>query len=129
MVEHGTSSKGFSEDVPLEHPEPTFDHDGYPTEETLATITAWDWHDFPALMEYVKRAWCDYGFFDNEPSRVETLFPGCEQDGCYWYCATGGWSGNESILGALATNEMFMAVCWNASARGGYHEYHVVPLA
>jgi hypothetical protein len=105
---------------------PTFDGDGYPTEETLDAIAAWDWHDFPALMEYVAAAW-KWDMLKNEPSKIEPALNG-EDDGFYWCGATGGWSGNEDLVAALGRNDMFMALCWSASVRGGYHEFHVVPF-
>jgi hypothetical protein len=106
--------------------EPTFDKDGYPTDETLAVIRCWSYEEgFWTLMEFVKEAWSDYGWLENCPSKIEPIFKGEEDDGRYWCGATGGWSGNESILAALEHNVMFSALCWNASVRGGYHEYHI----
>jgi hypothetical protein len=107
--------------------EPTFDADGYPTDETLDTIREWDWHDFPALMAFVASAW-HWGGFGNKPSLIEPLFDEMyADDGHWWSGATGGWSGNESLIAALDANMLFAAMCWNASLRGGYHEYHVRP--
>jgi hypothetical protein len=112
--------------------EPTFDSDGYPTDDTLDAIREWDFHDFPALMEFVEAAWSDYGWFgrygaDDGPKLVGIQDPD-EDDGCWWCGATGGWSGNESLVAALDQNPMFSVLCWSASIRGGYHEYHVRPL-
>lgn len=111
---------------------PTFDGDGYPSDETLDAIRDWPHTDFPALMEFVAEAWSDYGFFAQHASDdapLLALIGDDKDDGCWWTCATGGWSGNESILAALSMNTMFDAMCWAASVRGGYHEYHVVPLS
>ncbi len=108
--------------------EPTFDADGYPTDETLDAISEWDYHDFPALMEFVASAW-KWDGLENKPSRIEPLFDKqYEDDGCWWTGATGGWSGNESLVAALDANMMFSAMCWRASIRGGYHEWHVRPM-
>jgi len=108
--------------------EPTFDVDGYPTDETIDAIREWDYHDFPALMEFVARAW-KWGGLENKPSIIEPLFDRDYQDDGNWWCgATGGWSGNESLVAALDENMMFAALCWRASIRGGYHEYYVPPL-
>jgi len=108
--------------------EPTFDSSGYPTEETLEAIREWDYHDFPALMEFVAEAWIDGGL-ENKPSIIEPLFDsGYEDDGHRWCGATGGWSGNEDLVGALNGNLMFVGMCWRASVWGGYYEYHVRPL-
>lgn len=107
--------------------EPTFDRDGYPTDETLDAIRDWSYLDFPALMEFVSSAWSDYGYFgrheDFDPPLLG-LLKGDQDDGNWWTCATGGWSGNESLIAALSANAMFDALCWQASVWGGYHEYH-----
>jgi hypothetical protein len=108
--------------------EPTFAADGYPTDETLDAIREWDYHDFPALMEFVAGAW-KWDGLENKPSIIEPLFDSWYEDDGYWWCgATGGWSGNESLLAALDGNTIFAALCWRASIRGGYAEYHVRPL-
>jgi len=111
---------------------PTFDSDGYPTDETLDAISEWDFNDFPALMEFVEAAWSDYGWFCNHDEIDGPKLVGIqdrdEDDGHWWQCATGGWSGNESLVAALDANTMFAALCWQASIRGGYHEWHVRPL-
>lgn len=99
--------------------EPTFDSDGYPTDETLDAIRQWSPLDIRGLMEFIAEAWRDFGFFEKRPPVLD------EDNGCYWCCATGGWSGNESLLGALGENVVAYAVSWNLSRRGGYHEFHV----
>ncbi|WP_460709015.1 hypothetical protein [Myceligenerans halotolerans] len=37
---------------------------------------------------------------------------------------TGGWSGNEAVIAAI-TDTMFQILFWQASARGGWHEYRI----
>jgi hypothetical protein len=108
-------------------PEPTFDVAGYPTEETLQLIKEWSYKDFPALMQFVATAW-KWNGFEIKPSLIEPLFDrGYEDDGCWWCGATGGWSGNESLIGALMENSLFWLFCWRASVSGGYYEFHVKP--
>lgn len=110
---------------------PTFDRDGYPTDETLDAIRDWPYSDFPALMEFVSEAWSDCGVFSRHTDvdrPLVALLDGDVDDGHWWTCATGGWSGNEDIIAALSANTMFDALCWRASVRGSYHEYHVEPL-
>jgi len=107
--------------------DPTFDGDGYPTDETLDAIAGWPHTDFPALMEFVASAW-KWGGLERKPSIIEPLFRPDHEDDGYWWCgATGGWSGNEDIVSALNRNQMFMILCWRATVRGGYVEYHVRP--
>jgi hypothetical protein len=98
------------------------DQDGYPTEETLKKITEWDWHDVNGLAEYIVATW-HYG----EP--LAQLSDWRKDDIGAEYrelrLATGGWSGNESIIAALNDNTMFGMICWYLSQRGGLHIYHV----
>ena len=85
---------------------PSFDADGYPTEETLATIKAWPYDQLPALAEYIRESWNHhYGRMRTENKLLKL--------------ATGGWSGNESVLQALHEQRIFCAMYWESSHRGG----------
>ena len=109
---------------------PTFDSYGYPTDETLKTIEEWPYtDDFRLLMDYVQEAWADYGWFERCAPEVAEAMDGDRDchDGHWWCYATGGWSGNESIIGALERNAIFHFYAWYCSVRGGYGEYHVRP--
>ena len=86
--------------------EPSFDRDGYPTEETLETIRQWSHRDYRGLMEFVEKAW---HYYDYATLRVRHL-----------ELHTGGWPGNESLMEALQGNTMFWIVCWVKSERGGH---------
>lgn len=92
-------------------PAPAFDEAGYPTEATLAIITVWPYRDFLTLMEFVRQAW-----------KYEEYFV---QDGDRFHLSTGGWSGNEDIIGALQQHRLFWAVCWESSHRGGITVFKV----
>ncbi len=47
----------------------------------------------------------------------------------FYRFATGGWSGNESIIAALDRNFLVAGMCWELSARGGLHVYELRPSA
>ena len=88
----------------------------YPTEEQLEKIKNWpilgiDHVDYKDLMAYVRELWefGDWGFQDNRGG-VYTLH-------------TGGWSGNEEIIGALKENMMFWMIYWVQSTRGGHYVF------
>lgn len=99
----------------------------YPAEEDLQLIADWDQNDWPGLMSFVSETWIrPYGFFESGGASVDKFFD--DKDGVLWTCATGGWSGNEEIIGALARNVVFWACCWIVSLRGGYYEFRVGPL-
>lgn len=83
----------------------------YPTKAELKKIAKWDFNDFAGLMEFVKELWHwdDY----------------IEQDGNIYKLHTGGWSGNEDIINALAKNSLFWLMCWVESRRGGHYIFEL----
>ncbi len=46
-----------------------------------------------------------------------------------WRFATGGWSGNESLQGAMMGNRMARALAWKMSRKGGLTVWEVPKLA
>lgn len=80
----------------------------YPTEEELKKIQEWPVEDFHGLMAFVKSLWA----FDSW---------GWSQEGDLYRISTGGWSGNEDIIGALQENTIFWLFYWQQSARGGHY--------
>jgi len=101
--------------------EPTFDSDGYPTDETLETIKKWPYgHGYIDLMSYVSRAWKWEDFV-----YCNAIKDFAEQDVWEYTLITGGWSGNESIVDALLENQMFYHLCWRESHRGGKYIFEV----
>lgn len=91
-----------------------FDADGYPSEHALEKITAWPARDFNGLLEYVASLWAYPDYVTRAPEARTYTF------------ATGGWSGNESLVSALQQNLIFWATCWLSSRRGGRYEF-VIP--
>jgi hypothetical protein len=100
---------------------PTFDEDGYPTDETLRVISEWPIKSNFAvqdLLNYVKKAW-QYNF------KIKSGGIGCEK---WIYIATNGWSGNEEIVDALQKNRIFWVSCWLESHRGGGFKFLTAPF-
>jgi hypothetical protein len=97
------------------------DEDGYPTEATLARIREWPWKDCRGLLEFVKSIWWP----DTEWGWTETP----ETDGVRYAISTGGWSGNEDVIGTMEGNQMFWMLSWHSSRRGGHYEFCVFPMA
>jgi hypothetical protein len=87
------------------------DIDGDPEDDELEKIEKWFHADMAGMMEYIKERWkyADDGYWRRR-SRT------------YWV-STGGWSGNESIIGAMRRNMMFWAMCWCQSNRGGHYKF------
>jgi hypothetical protein len=101
---------------------PTFDSDGYPSDETLNYIAYWYTHNGWTPKEFLQ--FCEeafnkhYGswtviehyssdFFNDKPFTSLRI-------------ATGGWSGNESLVSQMEKT-IFWSVLWRASACGGLY--------
>lgn len=89
------------------------DSDGYPIQKELDTVASWSHtRGFPELMEFVHTLWWNPKW-------------GWTQEGDTYKISTGGWSGNEDLIGALQDNTLFWVCCWRASYRGGHYEFEV----
>lgn len=89
--------------------EPTFDKDGYPTEETLIEIRDWPHKDKHGWFEYAAKAWYWPDMF--------------KRDGDLYKVSTGGWSGNESVINAMQDNKLLWILTWVSSERGGHYVF------
>ena len=89
------------------------DANAYPDDLESARIQAWPAEDFRGLMKFVHSLWTyrEWGWAQGLEDRYQL--------------STGGWSGNESIIGALQLNTMFWLQCWVSSRRGGHYEFEV----
>ncbi len=87
--------------------------ENYPHEQSLRLIKEWPHDRFDELMEFVESLWryADWGF--------------SRKAGDEYHLSTGGWSGNEEIISALAGNGVFWSMCWESSRRGGHHIFKV----
>lgn len=86
----------------------------YPTEQELQIIKDWGSGDLHGLMQFIKPMWA-FGSW------------GWSQDGEIYRISTGGWSGNEDIIAALHSNEIWWMMFWSQSQRGGH--YIFAPLS
>ena len=104
--------------------EPTFDVDGYPTEETLDRIKWWpvgSSADFAAAMDFAGRAWSYPDYWEKADNWPD---PDMFDHPCLRYVfSTGGWSGNESIVEAIEANQMLQMIGAWSWRRGGHYEY------
>lgn len=104
--------------------DPEFDADGYPTETTLTAIETWPYQEAAACLDFCRAAWHWGEEWANEHvSAAEREVLHAEASDRFARFATGGWSGNESIIHALDRNQMITALCWRLSAAGGLHIY------
>lgn len=90
--------------------------DGYPTGAALDLITGFT-GTHAELFALVRMLWSPYGVMHVAPT----------DDGreIAVVLVTGGWSGNESIIGALEISFYVQTRLWHSSTRGGHHEYRV----
>jgi len=90
------------------------DKDGYPTDKELATIKDWDVlkSNVSGLLDFIEARWrWSDTYMKREGDKVELH--------------TGGWSGNEDIIGALEGNHTFWLTCWMKSERGGHYWFEI----
>lgn len=85
-----------------------------PDDADLKRIEEWDYiaQGGLALLEHLRSVWSDYG-----DVRVK--------DDDSWEFVTGGWSGNEAMIGALRQNFMAWSQLWESSHRGGLHIFRL----
>ena len=80
----------------------------------LEAIRKWDAGKDPeGLLEFIRPFWEPYGYMEIKGKRVKRV-----------YMATGGWSGNESIIAALH-DCLFFAFWWQKSKRGGAYWFKI----
>jgi len=90
------------------------DKNCYPEEHELKKIRDWPTKaGYKELLEYINERWkyAEDGYW--------------VRDGDKYNISTGGWSGNESLIGAMRENKMFWVLCWWKSKRGGHYEFRL----
>ena len=87
------------------------DENGYPTEAVISLIENWVYTDGRGLFEFIKGIWWS----------ADTLFDDSEEHLIKLH--TGGWGGNEDIIGAIEKNTMVWLNYWHTSYRGGHYEF------
>lgn len=108
----------------------------YPTDEELKRIEEWDiWYDLQGFVQYVTQLWKydDYitlkdgyvgkRYAGESPAREEWERRANQHK--LWHVSTAGWSGNESIIGAMQKNYQFWWLCWHSTTRGGHYIFHL----
>ena len=98
-------------------PEIIIDSDGYPTEQSVAALEAWRPTSFDDAGLFVgwdlPEIW--------ERTGYGTARVAIDKDGqAHIFYSTGGWSGNEELMGAVMGN-FLCSYHWNAHFSGGHY--------
>lgn len=99
------------------------DSDNYPEETELQTIREWPLKsraDFAALFTYVHERWA-FDYWQKEDATDDVVGRRVTR----YEISTGGWSGNEDLLGAMRDNRIFWGCCWVQSRRGGHYIFEL----
>ena len=88
----------------------------YPTDEELSLISNWTVKDITGWFEFVQSLWAltDWKIED----AVDYL---SERPVTRYIITTGGWSGNEDLIGAMQRNWLLWQLTWVQSRRGGHY--------
>jgi hypothetical protein len=108
------------------------DEDGYPTEQALEVVEKWHWDDISGWFKFINSIWhlSDWCWKEEDELHEWSANLKHYKDRIVHrhYVSTGGWSGNESIIGAMQRNDMMWHLNWVQSRRGGHYifeEYHL----
>lgn len=95
------------------------DDDGYPTEAGLTRLR--EFHGSPRqLVDLLEAMWWQPSLISVDEILDEELRAWCRVS-----LATGGWSGNETIIATLVESTVFHLRFWESVHRGGLHIYEV----
>lgn len=98
---------------------PTFDADGYPTDETIEWLSSWEITDSGAGLDFMAAAWRWPGFgVSHELRPCEREILDADPDERFLRLATGGWSGNEELVSAFMRS-LASALTWRLRSSGG----------
>jgi hypothetical protein len=100
--------------------EDLLDEDGYPTDHALNLIEIWPWDDPKGWFEFIKSIWHQASWGWNVDTKTNN-----SKSVLVYNISTGGWSGNESIIGAMQLNDFMWWIHWVQSRRGGHFIFEV----
>lgn len=97
--------------------DPVLSEDGqYPSDVELQRIEEWPYTDLIGLFDYIGERWMYKDYWEKVvDNRLRVKLS----------VSTGGWSGNESLIGALEKNIMAWTLTWQESRRGGHYKFEI----
>ena len=99
--------------------------DIYPTEEFLDYLSRWwpsDSYGYDKFFKQLEDVWWHGESLISSDEVLDEIF---EEPNTAYYISTGGWSGNESIIGAMGQNWFLWSQVWYSSKRGGHYEFRI----
>ncbi len=102
------------------------DEDGYPTEATLKRLETWPLSDSEGALRFMGSLWHfdGWGYSERLLEAEREVIRAEDTDKCFRF-ATGGWSGNESLISAYKNNLLLNAFTWRLTASGGLHIFSI----
>lgn len=136
MIDHDKLKRELDEDIVnskkvifdlIEHNE-LLDEDGYPTEAALDAIRLWHWIDAKGWFKFIEGLWYmrSWGWSEvDQPHEWSDHKQYKDKIVHQYHISTAGWSGNESIIRAMQSNEMMWYMNWVQSRRGGHYIFEL----
>lgn len=95
--------------------------DGYPDDTELSRIREWTHLDLPGAFAFIKSLWhaAEWGWSEEDAADP---FRGPVRR---YSISTGGWSGNEDLIGAMQDNFLLWNAAWVQSRRGGHYIFEL----
>ena len=98
----------------------------YPEDDDLERLKTWDYSDplgWFAFAKSIGNYWPDelFGWYETDGSGGPLL----NRPVRWFEISTGGWSGNEDILGAMQENAVLWLMTWQSTRRGGHYVFEV----
>jgi hypothetical protein len=88
----------------------------------LEQLANWASHDAAGALDFLRHTWVTtYGSASDALTAGEAEVVRAEKGERFLRLATGGWSENEALIGALQQNRMVWLLTWVLHARGGLY--------
>lgn len=100
----------------------------YPDAADLERIRSWepeDPRDWFAYIQSVGKYWPDQGWGWSEEETTDDWDKPVRR----YRISTGGWSGNEEIIGAMSANFIMWHRSWESTRRGGHYVFDIPSAA
>jgi len=101
------------------------DNEGYPEQRDLDLIRAWDCEDVFNLINYLYNCWHFQAWGFKQEWKYDNILNSYK---LHLGLHTGGWSGNEELMGALLDNNILRSLWYAEWRRGGHYKFEINPF-